>query len=596
MNEKEVQVFSYKDETPTNTIKRIKAILQKYNVNVTESWWETGAPHCYIVVITVDGTSFRTTGKGLTKELALASGYGELMERFQLGYIGRKDVQKDGVFSSNDIQSEVIDANVLLERNSTWYELLSNRLQTYVGKKYSPDEIVMQYADKDGKVLCTPYYCVTTDSKEYLPVALRKAAYTANGCASGNTFEEAIVHAISEIVERYSLFKISLDNITPPDIPECVLQQFSYAYSIITHMREQGYTVVVKDCSLGKRYPVVCVCYINQADGRYHTHYGADPILEIAIERALIEPFQGRSVDNLARLEDFAKRTEERINVSNLEKEVVWGTAEKPYFLFTGTPNYVYNENVGFPGKSNRELLNECVTYFKDMGYDIIIRDSSCLSFPTVQVIIPGYSEVACHRVSPTYEDNKAGIIVSKALKDLSKASVEELLLTLTYITKKKDAFSKLAGLHLKIEKKQETCLMWYALAYINYSFMRYSETIKYINLLLNSEVEENNNYLLCLKRYLSLLEQTVSLEEIKSTLKYFHHSEVVEKLFTYIEQDTNPLNDFIVHCDMNCNENCYLHQYCCKEYVSNLIKLINEKTLKLDFVEFSNKIRELID
>ncbi len=596
MSEKDIQVIAYKDEVPSNTVKRIKAILQKYNVKVIENWWETGVPYCYIVALAVDGTSFHTTGKGLTKELALASGYGELMERFQLGYVGRKDVQKDGVFSLNDSQSETIDAQALLERNRKWYELFSNRLETYVGKQYTPEEIVMQYADQEGKVLCTPYYCITTDSKEHLPVALRKAAYTASGCASGNTLEEAIIHAISEIVERYSLIKISSDNISPPDIPEGVLQKFKHAYSIISCMREHGYRVIVKDCSLGQKYPVVCVCCINEADGRYHTHYGADPILEIAIERALVEPFQGRDIKKLAKHEDFVERTGKHLNVSNLEKEVVWGSAEKPYFFFTGTPHYEYNQNVGFSGKNNREMLNECVSYFKNMGYDIIVRDSSCLSFPTVQVIIPGYSEVACHRISPTYEDDKVGAVVSKTLKDLSKASFEDLVLTLAYMAKKKDAFSKLAGLHLKIEKKPENRLKWFALAYINYSLMRHSETVKYINLLLNSEDAENDDFLLCLKRYLNLSEQAVSPEEIKNVLKYFHCSDTVEKLYSYINQNANPLNDFVVHCDMNCNKDCYLYNYCCKEYVSSLIKLINEKTLELDFDEFSDKIRHLVD
>lgn len=595
-HEKVVQVFSFKDASPANTVKRIKGILQTYHVKTTETWWDTGAPHCYIVSIKVDGTSFRTTGKGLTKELALASGYGELMERFQLGYIGRADVQKDGAFSTNDIQSETVDAKTLLERSRKWYALISDRLQYYVGNKYSPDDILMQYADQDGNVLCTPYYCITTDSTEYLPMDLRKAAYTASGCASGNTIEEAIVHALSEIVERYCLAKIAADNLSLPDIPESVLQKFPYAYSIITYLREHGYKVIVKDCSLGKKYPAVCVGYINQTDGRYHTHYGADPILEIAIERALVEPFQGRNMETLTKHEDFAEKAGTHLDVKNLEKEVVSGAAEKPYSFFTGTPAFEYNENMGFSGKNNRELLNQCVSYFKEMGYDILVRDGSCLSFPTVQVIIPGYSEVTCHRISPGYEYSQPAGNVAKALKDLSKAGLDDLVAALIHMMQNQDAFSKLARLHLTSDKKQENRLKCAALAYINYALMRPLEAVKYIDALLHAGESAYDDYLLCLKRYLHLQKDRHTPEESRRILEFFHRSATVEKLFSYIGRDANPLDDYVVHCDGECGDGCSLRQYCCKEYVSSLVRLVNEKTAELDFHEFSNRIRSLLD
>ena len=230
ISQKDMHIFSYKDESPSNTVNRIKSILKQYNVRTTEKWYESNVPNCHIVSVSADGTSFRTTGKGLTPELALASGYGEFMERFQLGFIGRQDVQKDGAGFSSDTQCELVPANELLSRNRRWYEMLSDRLFSYIGKRYSAEELVMQYADEDGNVLCTPFYCITTDTKEYLPVALRKAAYTASGCASGNTPEAAIVHAISEIMERYCLIKASAENITPPDIPDEVLKEFKYVY------------------------------------------------------------------------------------------------------------------------------------------------------------------------------------------------------------------------------------------------------------------------------------------------------------------------------------------------------------------------------
>lgn len=596
ITQNDMHIFSYKDESPTNTVNKIKDILKKYNVETTETWYETNVPNCHIVVISANGTSFMTTGKGLTKELALASGYGEFMERFQLGFIGRKDVQKDGNYSYNDVQSELIPANQLLQQNPKWYSAFSDRLYIYTGKRYSPDELVMQYADQDKNVICTPYYCITADSKAYLPVALRKAVYTASGCASGNTPEEAIVHAISEIMERYSLVRISAEKITPPDIPEHVLKQFHYAYSIITYLRQHDYKVVVKDCSLGNKYPVISICIINKKNGRYHTHYGADPVLEIAIERALVEPFQGRNIHDVTKHIDFASRPDSRLDVKNLQTEIVWGAAEKPYFFFTGEPTFQYNENMGLSGSNNRELFNECIKYFKDMGYDVLVRDGSCLSFPTYQVVIPGYSEVACHRLDPDYQESKDLPKVANILKDLSAASFDDMLLVAQYIGKTSESFSKLTGLHLNIDNSEDNYLKYSSIAYLDYSLMQFSTAAHIIDILLNFSKKEHEDYLICLKRYLTLIDQGCAPAAIKDILLYFHQPQTVEKLYFYIDSSKNPFDDFILHCDMNCTENCLVYNHCCKEYVSNLVNLINQKTKLLDFDKFADKIRSLVN
>ena len=595
ISQKDMHIFSYKDESPLNTVNRIKSILKQHNVNTTENWYESNVPNCHIVTVSADGTSFRTTGKGLTPELALASGYGEFIERFQLGYIGRQDVQKDGSGFSSDTQSELLPAKQLLEHNKKWYEKLSDRLCSYIGKRYSAEELVMQYADENGNVLCTPFYSVTTDTKEYLPVGLRRAAYTASGCASGNTPEEAIVHAISEIMERYSLIKATAENITPPDIPDDVLKQFKYVYSIITYLREHNYKVIVKDCSFGSIFPVICVVFINQRNGRYHTHYGADPILEIAIERALVEPFQGRTIENFTQ-HDFLPSSKNGIDVNVLQKEITWGAAEKPYFFFTGEASYEYNANMGIPGCNNRQLFNMCVQYFKDMGYDILIRDCSCLSFPTYQVIIPGYSEVACHRISPEYEDKKAKQLVAKAMKNLSSASFDDLINVMQYLGKTSDSFSKIAGLHLKIEDSDEKFLFYSAAAHLHYTMMQYATTARIVDLLLNYDKKEHEDYLICIKRYLTMIDQENPPSDIKSILMYFHRPETVDKMFSYVDNDQNPFDDFIVHCNLHCSEDCYLYKYCCRDYITSLIQLINDKTNEMDFNDSMEKIRTLID
>ena len=75
----------FKDEKPVATVCRIKQILQALGIETREQWFDSSVPYCYSLRVSVVGTTFGVNGKGLTREFALASGYGELMERLQLG-------------------------------------------------------------------------------------------------------------------------------------------------------------------------------------------------------------------------------------------------------------------------------------------------------------------------------------------------------------------------------------------------------------------------------------------------------------------------------------------------------------------------------
>ena len=158
----------FKDERPVKTVEKIKEILAQYGIETEEHWYDSGVPYCYSIRVNVVGTTFGVNGKGLTKSFALASGYVELMERLQLGYVGSKEVQKDGVYSVNDSQDKMVDAEELFADNEQWFVRLAERLQYYTCKEEDPRQLLMQYADEDGKISSTPYYNVTKGSKNHV--------------------------------------------------------------------------------------------------------------------------------------------------------------------------------------------------------------------------------------------------------------------------------------------------------------------------------------------------------------------------------------------------------------------------------------------
>ena len=603
-NEPQFIDAQFKDRSPVETVAHIKQLLASYGIEVEENWHNSSVPYCYALAGNVKGTTFFVNGKGLSKEFALASCYGELMERLQLGYIYSGNLQKNVTQTFDVNTTPPVHYRELLERNSSWYQLLSCRLKKYTGISMSAEEILKQNADPDGTVKVSPYFCLTTGSRVNYPNSLRGKLYTSNGCAAGNTPEETIVQAISEIVERHHLVHIIDGSVSLPDIPEEVLQRHTTAYNIISYIREQGYQVVVKDCSLGKKFPVVCVYIIDRKTGRYNTHFGAYPIFEIALERSLTESFQGRTIDNIARYEDFLFKKSGEFSFASISNEIIHGAHNKTTSFFIGEPEHQYNPNAGFLGKDNKALLQECIAFFKEMGYDILVRDRSCLGFCTYQVIIPGYSEVFLHRMCPNMNELRYAPQAQRALRNPSAASITDLL----GMVLNKEEMSKftsnifsahgfLAGSKLSAypDPRQDSFLMSASLGYAYYALGQQAQALDCVSSMLACCDKADTGALLCLKRYLSLKANRYAPDAIRELLLYFHQSETVDALYRCINQNSNPFAPYTLHCDEIHCQQCPLVNRCCHKRSYELVLLVQAKDLELDFEKFVRDMTALI-
>ena len=578
-----------KDAHPMDTVKQIKSILEAHHIKTEEYWGESDVPHCYSLRINIAGTAIGANGKGVNKEFALASGYGELMERLQLGLIWRNKVQVEGGASSCEAQSQVVKAAELYERNSAWYDALAKKLQESTGVSVTGRDVLKQYADADGNVQATPFYCVTTKTKEYLPTALCKDVYVSSGGAAGNTIEEAMVQSLSEIVERHHKLRIILEDLTVPEIPEEVLQTCEVAYEIISFLRSNGYKVIVKDCSLGMRFPAVCVCIIDINTGKYHTHFGANPSFQIALQRTLTECFQGRNIRNITQHVDFSD-SKKWFDLRCLLVELLVGTSEKtPQFFFKGTEQSCC-QTIGFEGTTNQEYLKECISYFKELGYDILVRDSSVLGFPTYQIIIPGYSEVLPQRILGQFNDNRYTMYAGKALRNPVAANHDDLFGLMMHLAQSSklrvgglENFTTESGIPATLSAVEEEYLMGLALAHVNYTLGRTKDAISYLGKAIQTNISENAEYLICFKRYLSMKQTGYSEEEIEKTLQQFHREETKEKLYSFLRTNENPLDPVVLRCDLQCAQTCPLYDNCKKKYVDELVQLIVNKAKSLD-------------
>lgn len=580
----DLQNSAFKDSTPSATVARIKNILADYGIETTEIWQDSSIPYCHAMSVCMDGTTLRSNGKGTSRELAQASGYGELMERLQMGITGAAESQKAGLHTDIS-QIKRVPAEFLWEQNQHWYEALSLRFTACTGQTMSARDILWRFADHQGTVAVREYFLPRSGEAVYFPAEIIQKIYCTNGCAAGNTMEEAMVQAISEIVERHHQLRILHEDLTPPNIPEDALSQFPRVWEIIRFLREQGFQVSVKDCSFCTPFPVVCVCLIDSKTGRYHTHFGAFPVFEVALERALTESFQGRTLENVAQYDCYSTKKPGQHDLRAVGDEAFFGSGEKTHKFFHGSPDYPYNQNMGFAGRDNKTLLKLCLDYFRSQGHDVLVQNRSALSFPTCQILIPGISEVMIHRLHPAMDDTRYAIAASKCLRSPASATITDAMALMMHLqqldqfgskVRHSRDFSFCSRVPLKLDKTQNEAMMIGTLCYLNYSMGRTGEVIKGIGKLLRLTSGPNQEKLLQLAHYL----------QQKDTGSMAPPS--------LLDESRNPFTDFVLHCDMTSCHHCAAKAVCRYNQHRALYTLIKEKTEKLDRIAFIHYLQTI--
>jgi len=172
-------------------------------------------PHQKLQIIHVAGTN----GKGRTYEYALASGYGEFMERFQnrillepsfIHQIHQILHQENSSLCSAlrgiGIRSEFIfDPHERFEKTAIAIkEIKDNDVLLFSNKPEDNKKIenlVLQNLSNADSIMI-PFYSVTDDKEIFLPVELCYCASGSNGMCAGNSYQEAFLQGICEIFAK----------------------------------------------------------------------------------------------------------------------------------------------------------------------------------------------------------------------------------------------------------------------------------------------------------------------------------------------------------------------------------------------------------
>ena len=592
---------AYKDSAPLDTVRRIKQILRDNGLSATEVWQEDVIPNCHAMSVQLNGLTLKTNGKGLTREFAMASGYGELMERLQLGLTGSGEGQKTAL--REDADALTADAATLIAANPLRYQRIAQMLTGATGLSIDCRRLLSRFEDCDGDVTVKEYRNLVTGQVELLPTEMARRVYGTNGCAAGNTPEEALVQAISEIMERHHQLRIIHEGLTPPEFPESMLKNCA-AWETICFLRQQGLEVSVRDCSLGTPFPVVCVCLTDPETGAYHTHFGAFPRFEIALQRALTETFQGRTLQTVTQFRGYSNKQPGQHHPEAIANEVAFGGWRKPRSFFHGSPSFPVQTKFGFDGGDNKTLLKQCVHYLTQLELEILVRDHSTLGFPTYQVIIPGFSEVMIHRLAQNLDDTRYSAAASQVLRDPAKAAIPDAMGLILHLQeldqlgqkiKQSQGFTGCARLSARLDRKSDQKLLIASLCHIQYSMGRRSDVVKGIDQLLTDATTDEAARLLCVKQYLNLLIAGRNSQAAKDVLHICHTGSTVAWLFDHLDKRSNPFDDFVIHCDELTCDGCPIQFQCCQVYTRKVSNLIARKTAQLNQEAAYGKLQDIL-
>lgn len=515
----------FKAVPPLCTVERIRNILSDLDIEMNDTWIDIGVENSNTVRVMTKCGFPVTTGKGITKEFAMASGYAEFIERLQSGLMFYKFqcLEDDPSLNQHTYAPDAVymTRSELIE-NGEWMDHIIQSYNCGLTRESIADQCLM-YAN-DSKALCLPFYSYFEKKHVLLPAAFIEHMYSANGCCVGNNREEAWVHAISEIFERNASIYYILHNDACPCISEETLCSFPTVNHILTQLRADGHLdVTVFDLSRGTGIPVIATRVINLETQDYIVDVGADPILEIAIERTLTEIFHGRAIDKLATYHPRKqiKRTSAEVStVSNVLNQLETADGQFSAAFFCDDPENSRSKS-DFPDYTeltNPELVRILLDKLKALNKPVYIRNYSYLGFPCYKFIVPGFSESRGIRLSQPVQEYYFGIIASRVLRNIEQASDADLDTLLMYrkmsasALSRANSFSYLSGIPL--DSRESAAMLPLHYAYAEYKLGRYAEAAQDLYRYAQfCERAPDKAFFSCFGRYCSFLAQKYDSE-----------------------------------------------------------------------------------
>jgi bacteriocin biosynthesis cyclodehydratase domain-containing protein len=326
------------------------------------------------------GLSGGSFGKGSTAEQAEASALMEAIERYS------------GIFQGDEIRTtrrftDFPEGDAILPNDVQLFS--ETQFQTRHDHQEDGSHPIPDPVDPSAKIEWSPAWSLRDQRFRYLPTGLCYFFYRdfhtdSNGCAAGNTLQEAIVQGFLELVERdaYAIWWYNRSQRSEVDLGE--FDDF-YVRDVKSQFADAGRKLWVLDVTSDLGIPTYVAIMHWMKDGQENIEFGSGAHFDsrIALLRSLTELSQFLSIGLMGGGSG---------DKSSLDGVTPLRLENYPFLIPASGPTAAPDLGMNVPLDNAREQVEACVEIARRAGYDFLVLDQTRpdVEVPVARVIVPG--------------------------------------------------------------------------------------------------------------------------------------------------------------------------------------------------------------
>jgi bacteriocin biosynthesis cyclodehydratase domain-containing protein len=323
-------------------------------------------------------------GKGSTAEQGEASALMEAIERYS-GIFQGDEIRATRRFTDFPSGDAIVPNDVLLFSDAQARHNHAHDGESHETQPAPP-------FDPSARIEWSPVWSLRDQRFKYLPTSLLYFFYSgpaafhadSNGCAAGNTVEEAIVQGFLELVERDSYAIWWYNRLQRPEVD---LSQFddSYVRDLKSQLAESGRRLWVLDITSDLGVPTYVAIVHWMQNGQENIEFGSGAHFDkrIALLRALTELNQFLSIGLMG------GGTGEKASLDGINPLYL---RDHPFLTPGGKPLEPAADAKPVPLHNTREQVDACVDIARRAGHDFLVLNQTRpdVGVSVVRVIVPG--------------------------------------------------------------------------------------------------------------------------------------------------------------------------------------------------------------
>ncbi|RKX44291.1 MAG: 30S ribosomal protein S12 methylthiotransferase accessory protein YcaO [Verrucomicrobia bacterium] len=423
-----------KDSALEDTLEKARALLHQHGFPIELVSSKHPVQNCWSVHLrSSECPQIYTNGKGSSELASEASAVLEFFERLSTNlfffdyYLGNDAAENDFVFYPNEKWFPIEAPSTIPTYHPDGTELLNASLRSFYNSdnELIPAQLLDNNTDDPNRGIATlPFKQIDSNETVYFPVSILTNLYVSNGMAAGNTPTECRAQALAEILERYVKNNVIAMGLCLPTVPQEILARTPRIQKDLEELRANGFPILVKDASLGGKFPVICVLLMNPENGGCYASFGASCRFEVALERTVTELLQGRGLDQLNVFNRPSHDLEAVADELNLESHFIDSDGLLSWKMFGDQPDYEFTD-WNFEGSTAEEYdhLKSIVTQSEHEAY---CAEYLHCGVYTCRIIVPGMSDIYLPD-DLIWSNKNTGATLRPQLLKMNQMSVNEL-------------------------------------------------------------------------------------------------------------------------------------------------------------------------